>query len=242
MHFIGREAAMAHHKVVSSKEWLEARSRLLVKEKEFTRLRDQLSQERRDLPWQAVEKEYVFEGADGTRSLSQLFDGKSQLVVYHAMFAPEATAACKHCSFWMDNFQGILIHLQHRDVTLVAVSRAPYARIAAYRKRMGWTHAWYSSGAGTFNQDFHVSFAPAEVASNEAFYNYRRQDPGDADREGVSIFYKDDAAKIFHTYSTYARGIDMLNLAYHYLDLVPKGRDEAGIGPDWVERHDEYGT
>jgi predicted dithiol-disulfide oxidoreductase (DUF899 family) len=232
---------MKGRKIVSSEEWLEARRALLAKEKAFTRLRDELNRERRDLPWERVEKRYVFQGADGRRELSELFDGRSQLVVYHAMFAPDWEAACKHCSFWIDNFQGAVAHLKHRDVTLVAVSRAPYAKLAAYRKRMGWSHEWYSSEATTFNSDYGVSFAPEQVAGGDAFYNYKRQDPGGADREGVSVFYKDEIGSVFHTYSAYARGIDMLNVAYHYLDIVPKGRDEAGIGPDWVRRHDEYG-
>jgi predicted dithiol-disulfide oxidoreductase (DUF899 family) len=232
---------MEKHKVVSPQEWREARKKLLAKEKKFTRLRDELSQERRELPWERVEKEYVFEGPRGRRTLAELFDGRSQLVVYHAMFAPESEAACKHCSFWIDNFQNIIVHLHHRDVTLVAVSRAPYAKLAAYTRRMGWTHEWYSSGASTFNYDYNVSFNPQEMAAGEALYNYVHQDPGDADREGISVFYKDERGGLFHTYSTYARGIDMLNVAYHYLDIVPKGRDEADVGPDWIRRHDQYG-
>jgi predicted dithiol-disulfide oxidoreductase (DUF899 family) len=231
---------MDKHKVVSHEEWLEARKKLLVKEKKFTRARDELSQERRDLPWERVDRPYSFDGAGGKRSLADLFDGRSQLVVYHAMFAPEWAAACKQCSLWMDNFQRILVHLKHRDVTLVAVSRAPYPKLAAYATRMGWSHAWYSSGDGSFNLDYAVSFTPDEVKAGDAFYNYVRQDPGDTDREGVSVFYEDGQGRIFHTYSSYARGIDMLNLAYHYLDIVPKGRDEGETGPDWVRRHDEY--
>jgi predicted dithiol-disulfide oxidoreductase (DUF899 family) len=233
---------MDKHKVVTPEEWREARKDLLAKEKQFTRLRDELSQKRRELPWERVEKEYAFEGAGGRRALAELFDGRSQLVVYHAMFAPESEAACKHCSFWIDNFQNIIVHLNHRDVTLVSVSRAPYAKLAAYSKRMGWTHRWYSSGDTTFNYDYNVSFTPQETAAGDALYNYVRQDPGDADREGVSVFYKDERGSIFHTYSTFARGIDMLNVAYHYLDIVPKGRDEADVGPGWIRRHDQYGS
>lgn len=229
-------------KIVSHEQWLEARRQFLAKEKEFTRLRDELNRERQDLPWEAVEKQYLFEGPTGERTLSDLFDGKSQLVVYHAMFAPDAAAACKHCSFWIDNFQGVLVHLEHHDVSLVAVSRAPYAKLAAYAKRMGWTHPWYSSGNTTFNFDYQVSFTPEERNANQAFYNYKQQDPENPDREGISVFYKDEKGTIFHTYSAYARGIDMLNVAYHYLDIVPKGRDEAKTGPGWVRRHDEYGA
>jgi predicted dithiol-disulfide oxidoreductase (DUF899 family) len=235
------------HQVVSHDEWLAARKRLLAEEKEFTGLRDRLSQRRRDLPWEVVDKEYVFEGAHGRQTLAELFDGRSQLVVYHAMFDPATAspstswtedAACSACSFWADNFNGIVVHLNHRDVTLVAVSRAPYAKIATYEQRMGWTFPWVSSGTSDFNFDYHVSFTAQEVAE-QAEYNYTIQAVG-PEREGVSVFFKDGAGKIFHTYSTYARGIDMLNVAYHYLDLVPKGRDE-GDGPlSWIHRHDEY--
>ena len=231
---------MANHQVVSHKEWIAARQTLLVKEKEFTRLRDRLSQERRNLPWEAVTKTYVFEGLHGKQTLSELFDGRSQLIVYHFMFAPEWDAGCKHCSFWADNFNGIIVHLNHRDVTMVGVSRAPYSKLTAYQKRMGWTFKWVSSLETDFNFDYHVSFMPEEGSKNEAFYNYTLQDPDSSDREGVSVFYKDSTGQVFHTYSAYARGIDMVNVAYHYLDLVPKGRDEGDKGPSWLRRHDEY--
>jgi predicted dithiol-disulfide oxidoreductase (DUF899 family) len=238
--------SMPHH-VVSHDEWLAARKQLLAEEKEFTRLRDQLSQRRRDLPWEAVDKEYVFEGPHGRQTLAELFDGRSQLVVYHAMFDPATAspstswtedAACQFCSFWADNFNSIVVHLNHRDVTLVAVSRAPYAKIAAYQQRMGWTFPWVSSGTSDFNFDYRVSFTAQEVAE-QADYNYTMQAVG-PEQPGVSVFFKDAAGRIFHTYSTYARGLDMLNVAYHYLDLVPKGRDEGDGGPYWVRRHDEY--
>jgi len=231
----------AHHQVVSRDEWLQARKRLLLKEKEFTRLRDQLSQERRDLPWERVDKQYVFEGPLGKETLPQLFDGRSQLVVYHFMFAPDWDAGCPHCSRWADNFNGIIVHLNQRDVTMIAVSRAPYSKLAAYEKRMGWNFKWVSSFQNDFNYDYHVSFTPEELAREEAFYNFTTRDPGVTDREGVSVFFKDPAGRVFHTYSTYARGIDMLSVDYQYLDLVPKGRDEDGQGPFWVRRHDEYG-
>ena len=230
------------HNVVSHEQWLEARKALLLKEKEFTRLRDALSRQRRDLPWEAVTKSYIFEGADGRRSLPELFDGRSQLVVYHFMFGPDWEAGCPHCSHWADNFNGIIVHLNHRDVTMVAVSRAPYGKLAAYRKRMGWTFNWYSSFDSDFNFDLNVSFKPEEAAAGKAFYNFAMQDPDASEREGVSVFFKDAAGKVFHTYSTYARGIDMLCVDYQYLDLVPKGRDENGRGPFWVRRHDEYKT
>jgi predicted dithiol-disulfide oxidoreductase (DUF899 family) len=238
---------ITQHQVVSHEEWLAGRTQLLAEEKEFTRLRDRLSQRRRDLPWEAVDKEYVFEGAHGRQTLAELFDGRSQLVVYHAMFDPAtaspstswtADAACQFCSFWADNFNGVVVHLNHRDVTLVAVSRAPYEKIAAYRQRMGWTFPWVSSGTSDFNFDYHVSFTAREVAE-QADYNYTIQAVG-PERPGVSVFFKDAAGRIFHTYSTYARGLDMVNVAYHYLDLVPKGRDEGERGPSWIRRHDEY--
>ncbi len=233
---------MQAHKVVSSKEWIAARSALLAKEKEFTRLRDELSRQRRELPWEAVREDYAFEGPDGRETLSRLFDGRSQLVVYHFMFHPDWDAGCPHCSRWADNFNGIIVHLNQRDVTMVAVSRAPYAKLAAYRKRMGWSFKWLSSHGNRFNFDYHVSFTPEEVERKQAFYNFAVQDPFVAEREGVSVFHRDSQGRMFRTYSTYARGIDMLNVDYQYLDLVPKGRDEDGRGPYWVRRHDEYGT
>jgi len=240
---------MVQHKVVPHEKWLAARKRLLRKEKEFTHLRDRLTQQRRDLPWEPVEKEYVFEGPKGRETLADLFEGRSQLVVYHAMFNPDTAspsttwtrdAACQSCSFWADNFNGIIVHLNHRDVSLVAISRAPYPKIAAYSKRMGWTFHWVSSGKSDFNFDYSVSFTPEELAKKKADYNYTMQDPWFSEREGLSVFAKDGRGKIFHTYSAYARGIDLVNTAYNYLDLVPKGRDEGNRGQFWVRRHDEY--
>jgi len=228
------------HPVVSHQEWVDARTALLAKEKEFTRLRDELGRQRRELPWELVTKKYVFEGADGRRDLPELFDGRSQLVVYHFMFGPGWGAGCPHCSRWADNFNGIIVHLNQRDVTMIAVSRATYAELAAYRKRMGWTFNWFSSFDTDFNFDFTVSFTPEEVAGKAARYNFTTQDPHSSEREGVSVFYKGPAGRVFHTYSTYARGIDLLSLDYNYLDLTPKGRDEGGRGPFWVRRHDEY--
>jgi predicted dithiol-disulfide oxidoreductase (DUF899 family) len=203
-------------------------------------LRDQLSQQRRDLPWERIDKQYVFEGRNGRERLPELFAGRSQLIVYHFMFAPEWEAGCPHCSRWADNFDGVIVHLNQRDVTMVAVSRAPYSKLAAYEKRMGWSFKWVSSCETDFNFDYHVSFRPEELAKEAAFYNFTVQDPGESEREGVSVFYKEPGGGIFHTYSAYARGIDMLNVDYHYLDLVPRGRDEGGRGPFWVRRHDEY--
>ena len=228
------------HTIVSEDEWLAARKALLAKEKEFTKARDALSAARRALPWVKVEKRYSFDGPNGKQTLAELFDGRSQLIVYHFMFGPDWEAGCPHCSHWADNFNDIIVHLNQRDVTMVAVSRAPYAKLAAYEKRMGWTFKWLSSLETEFNFDFHVSFTPEEVAAKDALYNFQRQDPSVGEREGVSVFFKDPAGAVFHTYSTYARGIDMLSVDYNYLDLVPKGRDEGDRGPFWVRRHDEY--
>ena len=231
---------ITQHKIVSHDEWIAARKQFLLKEKEFTRLRDQLSQQRRDLPWECVDKPYAFEGPSGRETLPDLFDGRSQLIVYYFMFAPDWEGGCPHCSHWADNFNGIIVHLNHRDVTMIAVSRAPYSKLAAYKQRMGWTFKWASSFQSDFNYDYQASFTPEELARKEAFYNYTRQDPEDTDHAGISVFYKDAGGQVFHTYSTYARGIDMMNVDYQYLDLVPKGRDEDGRGPFWVRRHDEY--
>ena len=231
------------NKIVSDEEWITARKELLKKEKEFTILRDQLNQQRRDLPWVAVNKEYVFEGRNGKQTLSELFDGRSQLIVYHFMFDPSWDEGCLHCSFWADNFNGIIVHLNQRDVTMIAVSRAPYSKMASYQKRMGWDFNWLSSYDTDFNYDYHVSFTQEELAKNEVYYNYIAQASPSPELQGVSVFFKDSSGRVFHTYSTYSRGIDMLNVAYHYLDLVPKGRDEAGhdFPQFWVRRHDEYG-
>ncbi len=228
------------HKVVAHQEWLAARRVLLTREKEFTRQREELSQQRRELPWETVTREYRFDGPEGKESLSDLFAGRSQLIVYHFMFGPEWKAGCPHCSFWADNFNAIITHLNQRDVTMVAISRAPYSKLAAYQKRLGWTFKWMSSAETSFNFDYQASFTPDELAKKQALYNFEMQDPGSSEREGVSVFLKDSSGQIFHTYSTHARGIDIVNTAYHYLDLVPKGRDENGGGQYWVRRHDEY--
>lgn len=228
------------HKIVSESGWIEAHKQFLIKEKEFTHLRDQLSQQRQDLPWKIVDKKYIFDGPNGKQTLQDLFDERSQLVVYHFMFDPSWEAACPHCSFWADNFNGIITHLNQRDVTMIAVSRAPYSKLEAYKKRMDWDFKWVSSSDSDFNFDYHVSFTTKELDKKEGLYNFTIQDPDSPEREGVSVFYKDSVGRVFHTYSSYARGIDMLNTAYHYLDLVPKGRDENGRGQFWVRRHDEY--
>lgn len=240
---------MSEHKVVSHEAWLAARKKHLAKEKEFTRLRDQLSRERRELPWELVEKDYSFEGEKGTQSLADLFEGRAQLVIYHAMFNPETAgpsttwteeAPCFSCSFWMDNFNGITVHLNHRDITMAAVSMASYPNLAAYKRRMGWTFPWYSSVGSDFNFDYRVSFTPEELKAEKVEYNYRLNRFPMSEAPGISVFLKEDG-RIFHTYSTYARGLDMLNVAYHYMDLVPKGRDEGDLGQaGWVRRRDEY--
>lgn len=233
-------STLQQHPVVSHEEWLKKRIAFLAKEKEFTRLRDELSQQRRDLPWERVEKNYVFDVPQGKQSLADLFENRSQLVVYHFMFNPESDQGCKHCSFWADNFNDVIIHLNHRDVTFVTISRAPLAKIEAFKKRMGWNFKWVSSGQNDFNYDYQASFRPETIKSGKVFYNYARQDMKMTDREGVSVFCKDATGAIYHTYSAYARGIDMLNAAYHYLDLVPKGRDEADGPQSWVQYHDKY--
>jgi predicted dithiol-disulfide oxidoreductase (DUF899 family) len=232
---------MMDHRIVSREQWVAARKALLEKEKEFTRLCDDLSRQQRELPWVRVSEPYSFEGPRGKETLADLFDGRSQLVVYHFMFAPDWDAGCPHCSFWADNFDRVIAHLNQRDVTMIAVSRAPFAKLASYEKRMGWSFKWVSSGGTRFNFDYHVSFTPEELAAKSAQYNFTTQDPGIIEREGMSVFYKDPGGAVYHTYSTYARGIDVLNTAYHYLDLVPKGRDEGGRGQYWVRRRDEYG-
>lgn len=231
---------MAKHAVVTEKAWLAARKKLLAKEKALTRNRDKLAAARRALPWQAVTKDYVFEGADGRKSLAELFDGRSQLIVYHFMFGPGWGQGCPHCSRWADSFDGAIVHLKARDVTMIAISRAPYSELAPYHQRMGWRFKWYSSNGNDFNWDFHVSFTPEQVRRKKAFYNFGEQDPFASEREGVSVFFKDKKGKIFRTYSTFARGIDAFSVDYQYLDLTPKGRDERGKGPFWVRRHDEY--
>jgi len=233
---------MDHHHVVSQEAWTKARKELLAREKEFTRLRDQLSRERRELPWVRVDKPYVFEGADGKATLPDLFEGRSQLIVYHFMFDPTWDAGCKSCSFWADNFNSIIVHLNHRDASMVAISRAPYERLEAYRKRMGWSFKWFSSFGNDFNRDFHVSHTPEELAKGEGYYNYVQQKPYSSEAPGISVFFRNADDAVFHTYSCYARGLDMLNGAYHYLDLLPKGRDEASLPfhSEWLRRHDEY--
>jgi predicted dithiol-disulfide oxidoreductase (DUF899 family) len=233
---------MNPHPVVSREEWLVARKRLLEKEKEQTRLRDRLAAERRALPWVKVEKEYVFDAPEGRVTLADLFRGRSQLLVKHFMLAPGQGDPCVGCSFEVDHFEGALLHLEHRDFAFAAVARAPIGEIEAVRKRMAWRFPFVSSYRSDFNHDFHVSFTPEEVAAKRAFYNYRLTDPGIQDLSGLSIFTRDEAGEIFHTYSTYARGGEETLGAYMMLDLTPKGRDERERGnlTDWVRLKDRY--
>jgi predicted dithiol-disulfide oxidoreductase (DUF899 family) len=224
--------------VVGHEEWLEARKRLLAAEKEFTRARDELTRQRQALPWEPVEKEYVFDGPDGRETLADLFERRSQLLVYHFMFEPEDEAGCPGCSFWADNFDPIVVHLNARDVTMIAVSRAPLEKLEPYRRRMGWSFKWVSSFGNDFNYDYAASFRPDQ--RDEPVYNFGTLAPGNPSREGLSVFAKGEGGRVFHTYSAYARGIDLVNTAYNYLDLVPKGRDEDGRGFFWLRRHDEY--
>lgn len=233
---------MQNHRVVSHEEWLEARKAHLAKEKEFTRLRDELSAARRTLPWERVEKTYIFAGPNGQQHLAALFGDKRQLIVYHFMYGPDWEEGCPSCSFWADNFNGIGVHLAQRDTALVAISRAPVERLEAYRQRMGWTFPWVSSLQSEFNYDYQVSFSPDPAQQGEYIYNYRPGEFGGEESPGISVFYRDEDGTIYHTYSTYARGLDMLNGAYHFLDLTPRGRDEAGLPwpMAWLRRHDQY--
>lgn len=233
---------MSKHPVMPRDEWLVARKALLVREKEFNRLRDRLSEERRTLPWVKVDKRYVFEGSDGKETLADLFGGRSQLIVYHFMLGPGWTQGCPSCSLLADHIDGAVVHLTHRDVTLLAVSRAPLPEIAAFKARMGWRFKWLSSHGNDFNRDYHVSFTANEVATGRAYYNYETRDFPSEEAPGASVFYKDENGAVFHTYSTYARGLDILIGAYNYLDLAPKGRDEAGLPwtMAWVRHHDRY--
>jgi predicted dithiol-disulfide oxidoreductase (DUF899 family) len=221
------------HAVVSAEEWWQASLRLREKEKQLTRLRDELSRERRELPWERIAKHYVFDGPNGRETLCELFDGRSQLVVYHFMFPPEWENGCKSCSWWADNFERNVIHLAHRDVTLVAVSHAPLAKLAAFKKRIGWTFKWVSGPDGEFSEDFRASSRPETTASGEVVYNFT---------PAISVFLRDADGAVYHTYSCYSRGIEMLNAGYHYLDLVPKGRDEDGLSfpMAWLRHRDRY--
>jgi predicted dithiol-disulfide oxidoreductase (DUF899 family) len=230
------------HAIVSQQEWLAARKALLAKEKEFTTARDALSVARRDLPWVKVEKTYTFDTPQGRKTLANLFGDKSQLVVYHFMLAPGWVQGCPSCSYLADHFDGMTIHLAQRDVTFMAVSRAPLAEIEAYKKRMGWRFPWASSFGSDFNSDFGVTFSKDEAAAKTPAYNYGTVPVMSEELPGLSTFYKNEKGEVFHTYSTYARGLDILLGTYNVLDMAPKGRDEGSLPwtMAWVRRHDEY--
>jgi predicted dithiol-disulfide oxidoreductase (DUF899 family) len=236
------EKNTVNHAIVSPDQWLTARHALLAREKELTQLRDQIARERRALPWVRVEKDYVFEGLEGRRTLAALFEGRRQLLVQHFMLGPDWEQGCPSCSFMADHTDGMLPHLAQRDVTLVAISRAPLARIERFRQRMGWQFKWVSSNASDFNFDFGVSFTPEEKSKNEVTYNYGTRPYGSDELPGISAFYQDDAGDVFHTYSTYGRGVEVMMGTYNLLDLAPKGRDERDVPNkmEWVRHHDRY--
>jgi predicted dithiol-disulfide oxidoreductase (DUF899 family) len=235
---------MNHSKVVSRDEWLAARKELLAKEKAHTQERDEINRQRRELPWVRVEKEYVFDAPEGKVTLADLFDGRSQLFIKHFMMGPGQVTQCVGCSFEVDHIEGVLVHLENHDLTYAVVARAPIQEIEAVRKRMGWRFRWVSSYNSDFNYDFNVSFTPEQIAEGRAFYNYEYVNPWLEDRSGDSVFFKDDAGQIFHTYSTYGRGGEEFLGAYRYVDMTPKGRDENGPYnslADWVRPRNMYG-
>ena len=230
-----------NRKVVSPKEWITARKKLLAKEKKFSKLRDELNRQRRELPWVKADKDYVFEGPAGKVTLAELFGDKSQLIVYHFMFGPGWKEGCAHCSFWADHYDSVNLHLGQRDTALAVVSRAPWKEIKPFKKRMGWKFTWVSSFNTDFNFDFNVSFTPEQIKDGTAIYNFAPLDMDIDEREGVSAFYKDKNGTIYRTYSSYARGIDLMNTTYNFLDLTAKGRDEqTEFAQDWVRYHDRY--
>ena len=233
---------MTTNPIVSPDEWLAARKALLTKEKEFSRQRDALSAARRELPWVKVEKAYVFDGPDGRETLEDLFDGRGQLIVYHFMLGAGWEEGCPSCSFLADHFDGSIVHLAHRDTTFVVVSRAPLSEIKAFQKRMGWRFKWVSSHGNDFNRDYHVSFTEDERANGTAYYNYKKDTFPSEEAPGVSVFARNAGGDICHSYSSYARGLDMLLGTYNFLDMVPKGRDEAGLPftMAWLRHHDSY--
>ena len=232
---------MKDHQVVPGEEWLRARKELLAREKEFTRLRDEVSRLRCDLPWEQVEKEYVFDGPGGKETLGDLFDGRSQLIVYHFMFDPDWTEGCKSCSLLADHYDPSIVHLEQRDVTMVTVSRAPLETLESFKTRMGWKFKWVSSLENEFNWDYDVSFKPEDLETGVC-YNYGTQAFPVTEAPGISVFYKDSDGNIFHTYSSFSRGLDIFIGAYNLLDIVPKGRDEESLtyGMEWVRHHDRY--
>jgi predicted dithiol-disulfide oxidoreductase (DUF899 family) len=239
-----KETMMERKRIVSREEWQKAREGHLAKEKELTRLRDELSRERRELPWVKLDTSYVFDTPDGKRTLAELFDGHSQLVVYHFMFGPDWEEGCPSCSLVSDHFDGTLPHLAARDVAMTVVSRAPLPKIEGFKKRMSWRFRWVSSYGNDFNRDFHVTFTPQEIEGGAVEYNYKTQEFPSQEAPGLSVFYKDARGDVFHTYSSYGRGVEAIMGTYAILDLVPKGRDEDQLefSMEWVRHHDRYGT
>jgi len=229
-------------KIVAADQWLASRLALLREEKQFTKLQDRLNRRRRSLPWVKIEKDYVFTSPKGRVTLAGLFAGHSQLVVQHFMLGSGWEEGCKSCSFMMDHFAPTVPHLAARDIAFAAVSRAPLAEILPFKKRMGWEVNWVSAHGTDFNLDFHVSFTPEEMAAGKARYNYRSFEPPFEELPGVSVFAKDGTGAVYHTYSTYGRGVEFIMGAYRVIDLVPKGRDEEGLeyGMEWVRHHDRY--
>lgn len=234
---------MEPHRIVSRDEWLAERKALLADEKALTRAQDALNAQRRALPWVKVDKAYVFDGPNGQETLADLFAGRSQLIVNHFMFAPGWKEGCVGCSFGADHVDGALVHLEHHDVSFASVSRAPFADIDAYKKRMGWRFKWVSSHGSDFNYDYHVSFTPDDLAKGKVYYNFERRDLKEEELPGTSVFYRNEAGEIFHTYSAYGRGDEKVLGTYMLLDLTPKGRNETGPRynlTDWVRHHDKY--
>jgi predicted dithiol-disulfide oxidoreductase (DUF899 family) len=234
--------AVTRHPVVADDRWLAERRQLLQREKELVRLHDQVARERRALPWRRIDKNYVFDTPQGERTLADLFGGRRQLMVQHFMFGPGWEQGCPSCSYMADHTDGMNVHLAHRDITFVAVSRAPLADILRFRQRMGWQFPWVSSNRSDFNHDFAVSFTPEELATGEVYYNYSRRPFPAEEAPGISVFYKDDGGAVFHTYSTFERGVEVMMGAYMLMDLTPRGRDEREVAykMEWVRHHDRY--
>ncbi|MCM5681404.1 DUF899 domain-containing protein [Schlegelella sp. S2-27] len=232
----------ADHPVVSRDRWIAERKALMAREKELTRLRDRIAEERRALPWVRLEKDYVFDTPDGPRALSELFEGRRQLMVQHFMFGPGWEQGCPSCSYMADHTDGMTVHLAQRDISFMAVSRAPLAELQRFRQRMGWQFKWVSSNGNDFNRDFCVSFMPEERARGEVYYNYTMQPFPAEEAPGISVFYKNHAGEVFHTYSTYGRGVEVMMGTYSLIDLTPKGRDERNVPNrmEWVRHHDRY--
>jgi predicted dithiol-disulfide oxidoreductase (DUF899 family) len=236
------DATLENHRIVANDDWVAARKALLKREKELTQLSDQIARERRTLPWVRIDKPYFFETPQGRRALGQLFDGRRQLLVQHFMLGPGWEQGCKSCSFMADHTDGMTVHLAHRDVTFVAISRAPLVEIEAFRKRMGWKFDWVSSHGTDFNRDFGVSFTPDDLAKGKLNYNYGEWPHASEELPGISVLYKNDAGEIFHTYSAYGRGVEAMMGTYRMLDITPKGRDETNLKftMEWVRHHDRY--